>query len=286
MADRPKVLFTPPLLRYSEVVLTGVIFVPERLAVTVAASYGELLQLPQVATGRQFWLRLAAAVVIPAAFAVLALRLRAVTKGGALAGMVAACCIFVFAGPPGFLVLATVFALTTLATRVGYSRKQHLGTAEGRRGRRASQVLANLSIAALASIGGISEHYSWLLACMVAALAEAAADTVSSECGQAWSDRVYLITSFRRVPVGTDGGISLVGTVCGVIAGIVVAWVSHALQIVPYDSAVMAGCAGILGSFVDSLLGATFERRRWLGNDAVNFLSTAIAAALAALFLL
>jgi len=181
MADRPKVLFTPPLLRYSEVVLTGVIFVPERLAVTVAASYGELLQLPQVATGRQFWLRLAAAVVIPAAFAVLALRLRAVTKGGALAGMVAACCIFVFAGPPGFLVLATVFALTTLATRVGYSRKQHLGTAEGRRGRRASQVLANLSIAALASIGGISEHYSWLLACMVAALAEAAADTVSSE---------------------------------------------------------------------------------------------------------
>jgi uncharacterized membrane protein len=35
---------------------------------------------------------------------------------------------------------------------------------------------------------------------------------------------------------------------------------------------------GVLGLFVDSLLGATLERRGWLNNDAVNFLSTASAA--------
>jgi uncharacterized membrane protein len=38
---------------------------------------------------------------------------------------------------------------------------------------------------------------------------------------------------------------------------------------------------GVFGLFFDSLLGATLERRGWLNNDAVNFLSTASAAAFA-----
>jgi uncharacterized protein (TIGR00297 family) len=235
---------------------------------------------------RHFWIRLAAAVAVPTAFALFAVKLRAVTTGGAIAGAVTAFAIFFFTGPTGFLALVTVFALTTAATRIGYARKQSLGMAENRGGRRASQVLANLAVAAAASVGGISEQYPWLVACMVAALAEAAADTVSSECGQAWSDRVYLITSFRRVPVGTDGGISLVGTLCGTIAAALVAWISHVLRLVPYEWAVVAGGAGVLGTFVDSLLGAAFERRLWLGNNTVNLLSTAAAAGLAALFFL
>jgi uncharacterized membrane protein len=41
---------------------------------------------------------------------------------------------------------------------------------------------------------------------------------------------------------------------------------------------VLAGAAGL---FFDSLLGATLERRGWLGNDLVNFASTLFAAALA-----
>jgi uncharacterized membrane protein len=39
--------------------------------------------------------------------------------------------------------------------------------------------------------------------------------------------------------------------------------------------------AGIGGLFFDSLLGATVERRGWIGNDLVNFTSTLFAAALA-----
>jgi uncharacterized membrane protein len=40
----------------------------------------------------------------------------------------------------------------------------------------------------------------------------------------------------------------------------------------------VAFVAGVLGLFFDSLLGATMERRGWLGNDLVNFSSTAFAA--------
>ena len=39
-----------------------------------------------------------------------------------------------------------------------------------------------------------------------------------------------------------------------------------------------AGCAGLI---FDSMLGATVERKGWLGNDLVNFTSTVFAALLA-----
>jgi uncharacterized membrane protein len=44
-----------------------------------------------------------------------------------------------------------------------------------------------------------------------------------------------------------------------------------------------AACAGL---FFDSVLGATLERRGWLGNDLVNFCSTLFAAAIVLIWLL
>jgi uncharacterized membrane protein len=49
--------------------------------------------------------------------------------------------------------------------------------------------------------------------------------------------------------------------------------------------AVCAGLGAVGGLFIDSLLGATAERRSWLNNDAVNFLSTLAASAIATMIL-
>jgi uncharacterized protein (TIGR00297 family) len=235
------------------------------------------------------------------------LKLRAATPVAAFAGAaITACLIFSTAtfSPIGafpyspwhtaLLPLLALVGLTFLSTRLGRKRKEILGTAERRQGRTAAQVAANLGVAAMASSGFVQSwliESGWiraavytpaiLLALPLAALAEAAADTVSSEIGQVLGGQPRMITTLRRVEPGTDGGVSLIGTLAGVAAaGIVAAVGAWALGGGPLVLWISAA-GGVFGLFFDSLLGATLERRGWLNNDAVNFLSTASAAAFA-----
>jgi uncharacterized protein (TIGR00297 family) len=90
-----------------------------------------------------------------------------------------------------------------------------------------------------------------------------------------------MMTTLRTVEPGTDGAVSLVGTLAGVAAAVIVAF-AGSLAIGDGTAVFWISCAGaVFGLFFDSLLGATLERRGWLNNDAVNFLSTASAAAFA-----
>jgi uncharacterized protein (TIGR00297 family) len=191
-----------------------------------------------------------------------------------------------------------VSLLAFAATRAGRTKKERLGTAEARRGRSASQVAANLGMAALVASEPVkiwllnsrwlplAAHPGTLLLAMpLAALAEAAADTVSSEIGQVLGGSPRMITTLRAVDPGIDGAVSIAGTLAGIVAAAIVTgagswalrgdWVLFTLS-----------CAGaIFGLLFDSLLGATLEKRGRLNNDAVNFLSTASAAGFALLLL-
>jgi uncharacterized protein (TIGR00297 family) len=225
--------------------------------------------------------RLAAAAAITVAFALLGRLVRGVTASGAVAGGIICFLLFSCAGPGAFWTLFALFVVTWIATRLGRARKQRLGTAERREGRKASQVLANLGVAAgCAVLYAFRAEWIWLVA-MVAAMSEAAADTVSSECGQALGHEARLITTLQRVPAGTDGGISVVGTAFGILAAIVVAAVAVRALMVPVRLALLVTVTGVAGMFVDSVLGASLERRRWLNNDAVNLAGTFVAAAFA-----
>lgn len=221
--------------------------------------------------------RLLIAVVVTLAFTVLARLLRGVSATGAIAGSLICLLIFVSTGPAGFAMLASVFILAWVSTRIGYLRKQRMGTAEKRDGRKASQVLANLSIAAVCGLlYGVSGHAAFLVA-SAAALAEPAADTVSSEVGQARSEVARLITTGERVPAGANGGITFVGSSAGVVAALLVGLVGAAGGLIPRGALWATVVAGTLGMIADSYLGAVFEGRN-LNNDAVNFLGTLCAA--------
>jgi uncharacterized protein (TIGR00297 family) len=224
------------------------------------------------------------ALAVTIAFGVLAKLLHAVDMRGAVAGVILTWVLFLSAGPGAFAAVAAVFVLAFLTTRLGYRHKQFLGTAERRGGRTGSQVLANLGASAACGVGSILTRRPelWLLG-LSAALAEAAADTVSSEYGQATLNRAYLITTWEEVPAGTDGGISWPGTLAGIAAAALLALICAASGLIPRRSIAAVLAAGILGMFADSYLGAWLERRRRLNNDQVNFLSTVIAVLLACL---
>ena len=222
------------------------------------------------------------AVAVTTVFAGGAWLLRGVTAGGALAGFVVALAIFVSAGPGGFAVLITVFAVAWLTTRLGHRRKRALGMSQDLGGRSAAQVAANLGVAAAFSMAStLSPQVGWFVLMSMAALAEAAADTAASECGEALSDRAYLITSLRAVRPGTDGGISFPGTLAAMAAALIIAAVAAATHVIAWSMLPLVAAAGFLGSLMDSLLGATLERRGIIGNNGVNLAGTLAAGVLA-----
>lgn len=221
-------------------------------------------------------------------FALVARVMGSVSDGGAVAGIAVAFCLMLAVGLPGFMPLLTVFLLTAIATGWGYRRKQQLGVAERGRGRTASQVLANLSVAAICALPVVwfPQFAEILMVGAVAALAEAAADTASSEMGQAMAKYAYMITDFRNATIGTNGAVSIEGTLCGCFAAGIVAWVSAFFGVVSSHWAPTITIAAIGGMMIDSILGATLENRGKMGNDAVNFVSTAFAADVALIVVL
>lgn len=242
------------------------------------------------------------------AFAVVVWALKAATPAGAICGGMICLVLTSWTGTYDVSIaetaltpLAVLFLLTFLATRVGKKRKAIAGLAEHRRGRSASQVIANLSVAALCVTPWMDSIISktmgscctsgiypaWIMWTMrltcLAALVEATADTVSSEIGQAFGGRPVMLLSLRRVEVGTDGAVTLLGSAAGILAGVMVALVGMWGLRLGVGEACIALVAGVCGLFFDSLLGATLERRGWLGNDLVNFASTVFAAGVAVL---
>ncbi len=225
--------------------------------------------------------RLAIAGAVTVGFALLARALRGVSRSGMFAGGAACFLLFAGAGPSAFAALAALFLLTWIATRLGYRRKKDLGVAERGDGRNAWQVLANLAVASLGSVAfGLTGNRAWLFA-TAAALAEAATDTVASEVGQTRSQSALLITTWKPVPAGTDGGITISGTIAGTAAGVVVATVAAWGRMIPHGQLWISAVAGFVGMLADSVLGATLQRRGWMNNEAVNFFGTLAAAALA-----
>ena len=243
-------------------------------------------------------------------FAGLAWALSAATKGAALAG--AAICFLITVATAngeriplrsGLVPLATLFILTFIATSLGRAAKptSTIPPAELRHGRNAAQVIANLGMAGLTAAvaaAGIFDRVDQdgvLLSSLVtdsmpvlllAAFCESTADTVSSEIGQRYGGVPILLITGRKMRPGTNGAITLIGTAAGILAALLVALAGKWSLGMRISHTLMALTAGILGCFFDSLLGATFEREGWLGNDLVNFASTAFAVGAALLMLL
>lgn len=112
----------------------------------------------------------------------------------------------------------------------------------------------------------------------IGAIATATADTMASEIGVL--SKPILITSKERVRPGTDGGVSVLGTVAGLIGALIIGVSAFVVNVSPdiTHSICIALLAGMVGCFADSLLGATLERNGLFNNEHVNLTATIIGA--------
>lgn len=214
-------------------------------------------------------------------------RQRALTSAGlahaAFLGVLLAGCV----GWGGWGLSTLFFLVGTLATRVGARRKEALGIAEARGGARAPAnvwgaagvgALCALA-AAVAEAGGRADLVRLARAMYVCAIAAKMSDTLASEIGKAYGTHAFLVTSLERVPPGTEGAVSVQGTVAGVAGSVLAVAYSAAVGLAPgVKMWAVVVVAAFVATTAESFIGVLAQGKYELSNEFVNFLNTLIAA--------
>lgn len=228
-----------------------------------------------------------AALVLNALLIALAQRLPLLTRAGWVHAGCLGTLLWGALGPRGWLAVVLYLLLGSLVTRMGFRTKQARGLAEGRGGARGPEnVWGSAATGAVLALAAVLAPAVWqplLLVGFAASFAAKLADTFGSELGKRWGRHTVLITSLRPVPPGTEGAISLEGTAASLVGSAVMAFLMLALGWLPGSAAwLLVTLVGLAATLLESLIGATAQQRlRWLSNELVNAIQTAIAALLA-----
>ncbi|MAG17972.1 MAG: hypothetical protein CL944_00690 [Candidatus Diapherotrites archaeon] len=217
--------------------------------------------LPAITT-----LNISVTILILAAFSFFSHRKKLINTTGIILADIIGIIAFIFGGFLAFLTLVIFYIIAETATKIA---KKDLQKHEQRT---TSNIIGNSGAAIIALFLGQGIAF-------FGAISAALADTVSSEIGMLSKKDPVLITSFKKVEKGTDGGITTLGTLAGLGAAILIGTLYY-FTISP-NGAIAIVIAGILGTLIDSLLGATLERKGILNNTQVNFLASGSGAILA-----
>ena len=235
---------------------------------------------------------LAIVLALCAVLSLISYKFGLLTPSGSAASFVMGVVIGVF-GSINWLIMLIAFALAGfVVTRYKIDIKMRNGLQEGKKGERTyKNVFANAFVPALIAVisfaAGMQNQPIAVLA-YLCSISVAAADTIASELG-VLSAHVRLITNFKKVPAGTDGGISLYGTFWAIMASI---FVSLAGWVVLFPGMAIDGrvfvpiIMGVFGCMVDSVIGATFETWKMVDKLGNNVSSMAIGATVGVLVLL
>ncbi len=215
------------------------------------------------------------ALAVNLILAFLAFRAGTVRPSGVVAGILVGGTIYLCGDWRWFSVLFLFFALGSALTKLGYARKEAKGLAEADRGRRGwPHALANGGVGVIAALAWLWTGRIECAAAFTASFATAIFDTAGSEIGGLYGRTPILLPSFRRVPPGTEGAVSLEGTLGAIGASLVLALPAAALGVVPAAllPAVIAGA--IIGGFYESLVAGKIP----LGHMGLNFTNTLVGA--------
>ena len=238
--------------------------------------------------------------VLAALIALVARRARSLAPSGAVAATIVGT-LAMAAGWSWGVLLIVYFASSSALSHFGRTIKERrtVSVVAKSGARDAAQVLANgAAFAAAALFLLVKPDVRWILL-GAGSLAASAADTWATEIGTLYGGSPRSILTWKTIPVGTSGGVTLIGTLATLGGAAFIALVAAALG---WTWIVCRGVmiGGIAGALIDSILGATLQSRRWcdacsretervvhdcgaqtrayrglswLDNDVVNFLS-------------
>lgn len=203
-------------------------------------------------------------LLLPVAVGLVAYLTKALDPVSSSTGIVIGIIIILSQNLNWFLILLAFLILGTIATNMQKDEKSSMGLAQKRR--KIGNVLGNGLAPLIMALSGNLFGFC-------AAVSTATADTLSSEIGILSSKKPFCIITLEETDKGADGAISPLGTAFEIIGAGIIASISFVLFQNPLLSLVTF-ITGLIGCNIDSVLGATLERREIIGNAAVNFIST------------
>jgi len=144
----------------------------------------------------------------------------------------------------GYLIVLFYFLVGSTVTRIGLARKEAEGIAEKRAGVRGPENV-------------------W---------------------GSALAGAICAILSLKSVPRGTEGAVSLEGTLAGLLAATAISLLAWAIGAIDLLGVLWCVIAAFIATNIESIIGATLQTRfLWLTNELVNVINTVIGAIVAIL---
>ena len=233
---------------------------------------------------------LAFAILLCAAFGYFAYRAKTIDLTGIFSAVLFGVILISFTGTVSwFIIILVFFILGSAFTKFKYSEKEFLGVAQGKHGKRGyKNAFANAGVGVAAAIlFGVTGDMIYA-AVFLGSVSTATADTLASEIGVTGGNPV-MITTLKRCPPGTNGGVTLIGEAACVIGALIIAGLGFLLGIAPWYVCLISAAAGVAGTNLDSLYGAVLENRGVFGNSGTNLLATLsgglVAAGLYAVFI-
>ncbi len=203
----------------------------------------------------------------------------------------------------GYLIVVFYFIVGSGVTRIGLAQKEAEGIAEKRSGARGPENVWGSALTALCCAIGV-----WAIACQdyftniiispfpvcssamklgvpllllayVASFSTKLSDTCASEIGKAYGQRTFSLLTLQPVTRGTEGAVSLEGTLAGVVASIAIAIVGWGVGLITLTDVLICALSAFIATNAESVIGATWQSQyNWLTNEVVNFICTLIGA--------
>ena len=194
-------------------------------------------------------------------------------------------------GWQGYSVVMFYFLVGSAVTRIGMAQKEAEGIAEKRSGARGPENVWGSAltgaICAVATLFVGAPYKELLLLGYVASFSTKLSDTTASEVGKAYGKRTFLITTLQPVARGTEGAVSLEGTLAGIAASAAIALVGWGVGAIDLLGVVWCAIAAFVATNIESLIGATLQSKwDWMTNEVVNIINTLIGAIVAVLLAL